>query len=234
MVSSEKQNDIARQISSKELRAAQEEDPLLLQVKHCVIQQKWPRIRDVHSELFVLAQAKGKLLCDADGVLQRQTTRQTQLVIPPKFRPLILNQLHEEMGHLGVERTLHLVRERFFWPHMQRDNEHHINKRCSCVKWKRPQKTVRAPLMSTVTTCPFELVSMDFLHLEKCKGGCDYIIMLMDHFTHYAQAYACRNNSARTAAEKIFGDFVLKFGSPTKLHHDQGSEFENKLFAELQ
>lgn len=126
------------------------------------------------SYLFLLE----KLLCDADGVLQRQTAARTQLVIPPKFRPLILNQLHEEMAHLGVERELHLVRERFFWPHMQRDIEHHINKMCSCVKQRRPQKAVRAPLKNIVTTYRGRE--------EKSKGGYDYILVVMDHFTRYA------------------------------------------------
>lgn len=138
-VSSEPQNDTIKQISPEELRAAQEEYPLLQQVKQCVIQQKWPRIRDVHSELFVFAREKATLLCDADGVLQRQTSTRTQLVISPKFHSLILNQLHEEMEHLSVERTLHLVRERFFWPHMQRHRDPHQQEVQLCEAKETPE-----------------------------------------------------------------------------------------------
>lgn len=43
-----------------------------------------------------------------------------------------------------------------------------------------------------------------------------------------------RSKAAKTAAEKIYGHFVLRFGFPTRLHHDQGKEFENKLFAKLE
>lgn len=34
--------------------------------------------------------------------------------------------------------------------------------------------------------------------------------------------------------KKSFGDFVLRYGFPTKLHHDQGREFENKLFTHME
>jgi hypothetical protein len=34
--------------------------------------------------------------------------------------------------------------------------------------------------------------------------------------------------------EKLFNDFVLRFGFPAKIHHDQGGEFENQLLSQLE
>ena len=36
-----------------------------------------------------------------------------------------------------------------------------------------------------------------------------------------------------TDKDKVFNGFILKYGFPSRIHHDQGGEFENELFARL-
>ena len=59
-------------------------------------------------------------------------------------------------------------------------------------------------------------------------------MVVIDHFTRFPQAYATKNKSAKAAADYLFKDFVLLFGFPTKILHEQGREFDDKLFHRLE
>ena len=105
---------------------------------------------------------------------------------------------------------------------------------CRCMKQKPLRLKTRAPLQPIITSSPFELVSIDFIHFEKSSGGYEYILVIVDHFTRYAQAYPTRNKTVKTVAEKLYNDYILRFGFPAKIHHDQGGEFENRLLEWLE
>ncbi len=116
---------------------------------------------------------------------------------------------------------------------MQKGIEHFVTNICECLKKKKLNKETRAPMMPIHTTYPFEMVSIDLRHLDKCKHRYEYILVVLDHFTRFAQAYATRNKTAKTVPDKIFIDYALKFGFPSRLHHNMGKESENNLLARL-
>ena len=139
------------------------------------------------------------------------------------------------MGHLGTDKVFDLVRKRFYWPRMYTEIEHYVTHQRTCLKSCRPNQTICVPLQTVSTSAPMELVPVDFIRLERSTGGYEYIlVVVVDHFTRVAHAYPCRNKAGRTAATKLFNDFFLGFGFANKILHDQGREFENEMFHELE
>lgn len=132
-----------------------------------------------------------------------------------------------------MNRVVGLVRTHFYWPHMYQDIANFVKYRCRCVKQRKPNTVTRTPMSSISTSAPCELISLDFLHVDKSKGEDEHVLLIVYHFTRYAQAYATRNKTACTAADKLFNEFIPRFGFPARIHHDQGGEFENKLSCHL-
>ena len=222
-------------ISSGELRNLQSRDNAIGPVIQLVQQKSLLSNKDRLQQspgVRRLLREWPKLMIE-NGILYRRTTDVNQMVLPHVLKPLIYRELHCEMCHLGANRVYQLARERVYWPGMEKDIDHFVKKVCYCIKRKAPHILPKAPLGTITSTRPMQIVGIDFMHLDTCSGGYQYILVVTDHFSRYTQAYPTRNKAAKTAAEKVYNDFVLRFGMPEKILHDQGGEFENSLFKQL-
>ena len=93
-------------------------------------------------------------------------------------------------------RTLDLLRDQFYWPGMTEDATRHIQHCERCLQLKASPD--RAPMENVDATYPMELVHMDYLTIKATEGGKDIdILVIIDHFTRYAQAIVTSLQSSR-------------------------------------
>lgn len=224
-----------KSLTPEQIRDSQERDPVIGQVLHYKNQHPSRRaLKAEPADVRVLMRQWAKLYVNEDGILFRKAGDKQQLILPKEHRQTVFHELHRKMGNLWVERTLNLIQDRFYWACMYSDIEHFVTQMCECLKAKRSHKETRAPMTTIVTTRPGELVRIDFLHLETCKQGFEYILIVIDHFTGFAQAYATTNKSAKIVVDKLFNDFALRVDFPERIHHNMGREFDNQLMDQLQ
>lgn len=69
--------------------------------------------------------------------------------------------------------------------------------------------------------------------LVKSEKGYRYILVLVDCFTKWTEAYALPNQEAQTVAEVIVNEFICRWGTPFKILSDQVSNFELRLFKKV-
>ena len=103
-----------------------------------------------------------------------------QFLLPKNYKEQAMKACHDNIGHIGLDGSLHLLKDRFYWAGMPTDMENYIQTcdRCLCFKGK-PQKTELYPI---TTTYPLELVHMDFLTIELGNMGKDVnILVVTDH-----------------------------------------------------
>ncbi|KAG1925816.1 interleukin-1 receptor accessory protein-like 1-A [Pimephales promelas] len=223
-------------LSEAALAEWQEKDPELKVIVEWIRNGTKPgTLRGQPSDLVLWLREWGRFELK-NGVLYRKKLENGvshyQLVLPVGLRDMVLRSLHDDMGHLGIERTLDLVRSRFFWPRMSQAVEKKIKTCERCVRRKRPPDRA-APLVNIQTSRPLELVCMDFLSLEPDRSNTSNILVITDHFTKYAVAVPTQNQTAHTVAKCLWENFLVHYGFPEKLHSDQGPDFESRTIKEL-
>lgn len=108
------------QFSRTDLIKTQSNVDVLEQVIRVVTHGDWPSSKDPAVMLFKRETSKLKM---RDGLLCRVgkkcNVETLQLVLPSELRLSFLHAMHDDMGHLGVERVTDLLRARFYRPKME-------------------------------------------------------------------------------------------------------------------
>ena len=106
-----------------------------------------------------------------DGLLYRHFVNaetgdgHLQLVVPSVYRNEILQELHSGIvgGHLGQDKTLSCLKERFYWPGHWSDVNQWCRTCATCASRKIPTPKLKAHLNPVKAGYPMQIVATDIL-----------------------------------------------------------------------
>ncbi|XP_057811643.1 uncharacterized protein LOC131025875, partial [Salvia miltiorrhiza] len=182
---------------------------------------------------YVIKYKQGKENVVADALSRRHDDylfRKNKLCVPKcSLRELLLLESHGGglMGHFGIAKTLAVLHEHFFWPHMKRDVERICGR---CVTCKQAKSRVSSHGLYTplpIPTAPWIDISMDFvLGLPRTKRGRDSIFVVVDRFSKMAHFIPChKSDDASHVADLFFREIVRLHGMPRTIVSDRDSKF---------
>ena len=167
-----------------------------------------------------------KLEIDENNLLYRRTiSDRKQLIFPNKLRSLVYVELHVIMGHLRSRRTVELKNDFTGqrWQNMW-------------ITLSPKQETKKHYSWSPHKKYDFIITTSTGRHWLSTFRSLQWRLWIpaSHHRPFYKVRPSIRNNrSARTTAEKLYNDFMMRYGIPEKLLSDRGTEFENELFQRL-
>ncbi|KAJ8010185.1 hypothetical protein DPEC_G00072360 [Dallia pectoralis] len=227
--------------TEKDLRDKQLEDKTLTRVLSYIERHRRPSRRERFKESAAVKRylKHWDRLTVNNGVLyrisrhQKTKAKRFQYVVPDSLKPEVLQGIHDKAGHQAQSRSLSLARQRFFWPSLDGDVRDYVRHCQRCIVSKTVEPEGRAPLENIITTRPLELVCIDFWSAEDSRNKSVDVLVITDHFTRMAQAFSCKDQTAKQVARVLWDRYFCVFGFPERIHSDQGANFESQLISEL-
>lgn len=62
---------------------------------------------------------------------------------------------------------------------------HFVTKLCNCVKSKKPNIRQEVPMQTIISSALLELIGIDFLHVDTCSDGYQYLVVIINPFTRF-------------------------------------------------
>ncbi|NXX85683.1 POL4 protein, partial [Urocolius indicus] len=75
---------------------------------------------------------------------------------------------------------------------------------------------------------PFERIQVDFTELPKV-GRYKYLLVLVDHLTHFVEAYPVARATASTVVKILLEHIIPRYGIMTTIDSDRGPHFMSKI-----
>ena len=228
---------ISPNIKKEELLEWQEKDNVIYKLKEA--KEKGKEIAGIDDNIRVWVKDWDKISIKEGLVVIKKigaSMRETLWVplVPEKKVDGLIQEIHEGLKHVGRNKILGYMKTYFHFKNMSERIGEEIKKCLECKMFKDHLDQNKAPHGQIHTTEVFQLICTDLAEMPRSKSGHKYFMVIVDHYSKWAQAYALKDKEASSIAsclEKIFLPGLHTM--PQQMLSDNGGEFKNRTVARV-
>lgn len=175
----------------------------------------------------------GKLFYDPNVKGRRLSNWQWKMVVPNDNRSEILRECHDDpkSAHLGVQKTIDKVMDRYYWPGLSKDVKLYV-KDCQVCKSSKSTNTKPQGFAGRqrIALNPWQMISMDLLGpFPRSKKGFTTLLVVSDWFTKYPCLIPLRKATAKNVVDSVESNIFQQFGVPESVIMDNGPQFSRSI-----
>lgn len=150
--------------------------------------------------------------------------RSNRAVLPTALRIQAMENAH--LGHPGSTTMKRILRERVWWPGMDKDIEQTVKEcfDCTCVARTDPPEPLK---MTLIPSEPWKFLAIDFFDASKMDI---HLLVVVDYYSRYVWIKRMREKKAINVIQAL-EELIGQFDTPERIKADNGPPFDSKEFA---
>ncbi|KAK1338860.1 hypothetical protein QTO34_019520 [Cnephaeus nilssonii] len=135
-----------------------------------------------------------------------------RLLVPEALGQTLVAQLHQAT-HLGITKTSELLRGRYYIPSLDKIIKSIVTRSTVCAQGNPPG----------------EHWEVDFTEIKPLASGYKYMLVLIDTFSGWVEAYPTRTETASIVVKRLLQEIIPRFGLPVVIGSDNSPAFVAKI-----
>ncbi|KAL0148225.1 hypothetical protein M9458_056457 [Cirrhinus mrigala] len=154
--------------------------------------------------------------------------------VPQDMRHQVLQWVHTSLstGHPGISRTLHLLKNSFWWPSMTKDTTTFIKSCQVCAQSKTPKELPSGLLQRLpIPQRPWSHLSIDFVTDLPSSNEFTTVLVIIDRFSKSCHLIPLKGlPTAMETALALFNHVFRVYGLPEDIVSDRGTQFTSQVW----
>ena len=196
-----------------------------------------------------LSQSRDKKLCELreiliqgedahfemrNGIIYKKHDKDLLFYVPQAMEFQVLNKYHDQMGHLGIEKTFETILKSYWFPCMKQKIKNYISNCLKCIAFS-PLTGKKEGYLHSIPKgqIPFETYHIDhYGPIDKDRLTKRYLLVVVDAFSKFTKLYPTKS----TTTNEVINNLTLHFcnySRPRIIISDRGTAFTSGEFQEF-